>query len=139
MSILQNVAFLSSIDFDSVFRNDIGANCSTLSYVPVNTPNGTSVSIHDILHNQASLELDEISVRNIVADPGIIAQDESLLHPKKPLVNDLVLKIQSLSSVKEIETLLNQHSINKKAKQAPAFINIAPLATKNLNYDFLTN
>ena len=142
LSILQNVAFLSSINFDNVLRNDIGANCNTLSYVPVNTPNGTSVSIHDILQHQTSLELDKMSVHrqesNISAVPGISAQNECLLHQKKPLVNDLVLKIQSLSSAREIETFLKQH--NKKANEpAQAFINIAPLVTKKLSYDFLIN
>ena len=113
--ILQNVAFLSSINFDNVLHNDIGANCNTLWYVPVNTPNGTSVSIHDILQHQTSLELDKMSVHrqesNISAVPGISAQNECLLHQKKPLVNDLVLKIQSLSSAREIETFLSQHNM----------------------------
>jgi len=79
----------------------------------VNTPDGTSFSIHDILQSQTSLELDEKSVHryrqenNIPANPGKM----NAYYIKKAIGEELGFGIQSLSSAREIETFLSQHNM----------------------------
>ncbi|RHZ71105.1 hypothetical protein Glove_262g11 [Diversispora epigaea] len=122
-----STAFFSGVDIDHVYRKEVDMDCMTISHQR-KIKSGKSVSIHDILNHQMSLNEDKQDMSEDVGlDPiGIRMPKDKLWAPYKPSLTDVFIKAQSMTSFEEIEQLYHQiiESNNNKVRGFPKFPNI---------------
>ncbi|CAG8579919.1 7133_t:CDS:2 [Diversispora eburnea] len=121
------LALQISVDIDHVYRKETDMDCMTISHQHKIKP-GKSVSIHDILNHQTSLNEDKQDANEDVgSDPiGIRMPKDKLWAPYKPSLTDAFIWAQSMTSFEEIEQLYHQimESNKNKEKGFPKFQNI---------------
>ncbi|CAG8671440.1 8748_t:CDS:2, partial [Cetraspora pellucida] len=101
-----SVGFFSAVDIDHVLRKEVEMNCKTLSN-NIEIEEGRSITIHELLKYQRSLQFDETSQDNYnnndIQEPNI---PNSLLIPHSRPDDDFFLYIQCLSDEKKIKSII---------------------------------
>ncbi|CAG8638059.1 19396_t:CDS:2, partial [Dentiscutata erythropus] len=104
-----SVSFFSAVDIDHVLRKEVEMNCKTLSN-NTEIEKGRSLTIHELLKYQRSLQFDKTNQDNYNDDDireSNLSND--LLIPYSILDDDFFLSIQCLSDEKKIKSMIFEH------------------------------
>jgi hypothetical protein len=107
-----------------VYRKEVDMKCTTVSH-QIEIEPGICVSIQDILRHQRTLRRDDLSLHDELLEIDLAKNSESydslLWKPHQPK-DELFLKVQSMSSIEDIEKLYEELNQGEKSSTEPMLL-----------------